>query len=125
MNKAEKILEKFARKNMIQWNQESFKRTHSRLHKSIIEAINEAMNKDKNLSEIKVLPDCLQELWEIRPMLARKAENDYISLKKQLMLGAVVGRKEQLRAFKQFLQSEYHLPISNRMIDEFEQKQSF
>jgi len=44
MNEAEKILEKFATKNMIQWNQESFKRSHSRLHKSIIEAINEALN---------------------------------------------------------------------------------
>jgi hypothetical protein len=36
----------------------------------------------------------------------------------------VVGRIEQLRAFKEFLQSEYHLPVSNRMIDEFEQKQN-
>lgn len=44
MNEAEKILEKFAKRNMIQWNQESFKRTHSRLHKTIIEAINEALN---------------------------------------------------------------------------------
>ena len=44
MNEAEKLLEKFARKNMIEWNQESFSRTHSRLHKSIIEAINEALN---------------------------------------------------------------------------------
>lgn len=44
MNEAEKLLEKFARNNMVQWNQESFKRTHSRLHKSIIEAINEALN---------------------------------------------------------------------------------
>ena len=43
-NEAEKILEKFARKNMVQWNQESFKITHNRLHKSIIEAINEALN---------------------------------------------------------------------------------
>ena len=43
MNEAEKLLEKFARKNMVQWNQESFKRTHSRLHKSIIEALNEAL----------------------------------------------------------------------------------
>ena len=45
MNEAEKILEKFARKNMIQWNQDSFKRTHNRLHKSIIDAINEALQK--------------------------------------------------------------------------------
>ena len=44
MNETEKILEKFARKNMIQWNQDSFKRTHSRLHKTVIEAINEALN---------------------------------------------------------------------------------
>jgi hypothetical protein len=43
MNEAEKLLEKFARKNMIEWNQESFKKSHSRLHKSIIEAINEAL----------------------------------------------------------------------------------
>ena len=43
MNEAEKLLEKFARKNMVQWNQESFKRTHSQLHKSIIEALNEAL----------------------------------------------------------------------------------
>ncbi|RTL05582.1 hypothetical protein EKK58_07975 [Candidatus Dependentiae bacterium] len=42
-SEAEKLLEKFARKNMVQWNQESFKRTHSRLHKSIIEALNEAL----------------------------------------------------------------------------------
>jgi hypothetical protein len=35
MNEAEKLLEKFARKNMIEWNQESFKKSHSRLHKSI------------------------------------------------------------------------------------------
>ena len=45
MNEAEKILEKFARKNMIQWNQDSFKRTHNRLHKSIIDAINEALQR--------------------------------------------------------------------------------
>lgn len=36
----------------------------------------------------------------------------------------VMVRSEQFRAFKQFLQSEYHLPVSNRMVDEFEQKQS-
>lgn len=41
-----------------------------------------------------------------------------------LRIHDVVDRSEQLRAFKGFLQSEYHLPISNRMVDEFEQKQS-
>jgi hypothetical protein len=60
MNEAEKILEKFARKNMVQWNQESFKRTHSRLHKSIIEAINEALNLHNVVerSEQLVCPYC-------------------------------------------------------------------
>lgn len=43
---------------------------------------------------------------------------------KNCSIPAVVGRSEQLRAFKNFLQSEYHLPVSNRMVDEFEQKQS-
>jgi hypothetical protein len=43
-SKAEEILEKFARKNMIQWNQESFKRTHPKLHRTIIEAITEALS---------------------------------------------------------------------------------
>jgi hypothetical protein len=43
MKEAEQLLEKFARKNMIQWNQESFKKTHTKLQKSIIEAINEAL----------------------------------------------------------------------------------
>lgn len=51
-------------------------------------------------------------------------ENELFEMiNKTLMLGAV-GQSEQLRAFKQFLQSEYHLPVSNRMVDEFEQKQS-
>ncbi len=60
MNEAEKLLEKFARKNMVRWNQESFKRTHSRLHKSIIEALNEAlhMHDVSGRSEQLVCPDC-------------------------------------------------------------------
>lgn len=50
MKQAEQILEQFAKKNMIQWNQRSFKNTHRRLHKSIIEAIEYALilsNTDK------------------------------------------------------------------------------
>jgi hypothetical protein len=58
MNDAEQLLEKFARKNMIQWNQESFKRTHSRLHKSIIEAINEALNKPAVSGSFISVCDC-------------------------------------------------------------------
>lgn len=50
--------------------------------------------------------------------------NDCATVVKQLLsLHNVVGQSEQLRAFKEFLQSEYHLPVSNRMIDEFKQKQ--
>lgn len=56
MNEAEKLLEKFARKNMVQWNQESFKRTHSRLHKSIIEALNEALRQPLVMVRSEQLP---------------------------------------------------------------------
>lgn len=53
------------------------------------------------------------------------ADTDYEVISEEiLLLLDVVGRSEQLRAFKKFLQSEYHLPVSNRMVDEFEQKQS-
>jgi hypothetical protein len=51
-------------------------------------------------------------------------EADLIELLEAFALYSVVGHSEQLRAFKKFLQSEYHLPVSNRMLDEFEQKQS-
>ena len=64
MNEAEKILEKFARKNMIQWNQESFKRTHSRLHKSIIEAINEALNLHSVVGQSEQLVCEHEWVWE-------------------------------------------------------------
>lgn len=66
MNEAEKLLEKFARKNMIEWNQESFKRTHSILHKSIIEAINEALNLHNVVwqSEQLVCPNCKSDNTE-------------------------------------------------------------
>ena len=50
--------------------------------------------------------------------------SDIEAINQALLLYDVVGQSEQLRAFKQFLQSEYHLPVSNRMVDEFEQKQS-
>lgn len=46
--KAEEILEKHAKNNMIQWDQRLFKSTHSRLHKTIIDAINESLNISKN-----------------------------------------------------------------------------
>jgi|TARA_R110000803_G_C11857579_1_gene306710 hypothetical protein len=44
--KAEDILQNLARKNMVQWNQQDFQRTHSKLYKTIIEAIKQALNID-------------------------------------------------------------------------------
>lgn len=62
MNEAEKLLEKFARKNMVRWNQESFKRTHSRLHKSIIEALNEALRIHDDMPALQYSDDmCFHE----------------------------------------------------------------
>jgi hypothetical protein len=54
--KAEEILEKFAKKNMIQWNQESFKRTHSKLHRTMIEAITEALSSHSVVEQKEQLP---------------------------------------------------------------------
>lgn len=65
MNEAEKLLEKFARKNMVQWNQESFKRTHSRLHKSIIEALNEALRIHDVVGRSEQLA-CIHKLERLR-----------------------------------------------------------
>lgn len=61
---AEEILEKSAKKNMIEWNQKSFKRTHRLLHISIIQAINEALNLH-NISQVNriVCPNCGDHGW--------------------------------------------------------------
>lgn len=51
---AEELLDKHAKIHMIEWSQSSFKRTHTRLHKSIIGAIvdaNTQMVEDKNKIE--------------------------------------------------------------------------
>lgn len=52
MEQAEKILDKFAKKNMITWDKNQFKKTHKLLHKSIIEAITEALNIGKSNIDI-------------------------------------------------------------------------
>lgn len=61
---AEEMLEKFAKKNMIEWDQKSFKRTHRLLHISIIQAINEALNLH-NISQVNriVCPNCGDHGW--------------------------------------------------------------
>lgn len=58
------------------------------------------------------------------PKKLTEALDIVLSEVKKLPIHNVVEQSEQLRAFKQFLQSEYHLPISNRMVDEFELKQN-
>ena len=57
------------------------------------------MNKDNEQKQMKDLPQWLQTLWEISPMLARTAENDYINLKEQLRIGSVSQQRELLKAF--------------------------
>lgn len=65
MNEMEKILDKIARKRMVQWNLNSFKETHPHLFKTIIEAMNEA---SKNLVKPDVIksvcPKCKSDDWD-------------------------------------------------------------
>ena len=44
-------------------------------------------------------------------------------MKKQKTSNDIQNLREKLSAFKDFLQYQYHLPVSNRMIDEFIQKE--
>jgi len=46
--------------------------------------------------------------------------NELIERELALRQPPVVGRSEQLRAFKQFCQENYGIDISHRIIDEFE-----
>lgn len=46
--KAEEILNEQAKKYMLSWNQQEFKRTHPRLYKTIIESINVASSENKS-----------------------------------------------------------------------------
>lgn len=78
-------------------------------------------NKDKIIDRVI---DFLHNKPLKSDMRIAEALIEELKLVKNCSIPAVVGRSEQLRAFKQFLQSEYHLPVSNRMVDEFEQKQS-
>jgi len=55
------------------------------------------MEQIEKLTKISELPEWLQKLWEISPMLARQAEADYMNLKKQLTIPDVVGQSEQLK----------------------------
>jgi hypothetical protein len=52
--KSEQILQKSANKNMVQWNQKDFQKTHPKLYKTIIEAINEAINYTRCSTEMPV-----------------------------------------------------------------------
>lgn len=82
MNEAEKLLEKFARKNMIEWNQESFKKSHSRLHKSIIEAINEALRIHDVVGQSEQLCDFLEWYNESLTLEEREMEvKTYVDMK--------------------------------------------
>jgi|31_taG_2_1085359.scaffolds.fasta_scaffold07689_5 hypothetical protein len=66
--------------------------------------------------------DFLEKWIECLPLNSKDQDRKEMSYDLDLLMAK--GQSEQLRAFKHFLQSEYHLPVSNRMVDEFEQKQS-
>ena len=54
------------------------------------------MNLNNEKKQMNELPEWLQKLWQISPMLARQAETDYIDLKKhseQLRVSFNVGDK--------------------------------
>ena len=59
------------------------------------------MNLNNEKKQMNELPEWLQKLWQISPMLARQAETDYIDLKKH---------SEQLRvSFNNVLQNDFDL----------------
>lgn len=64
------------------------------------------MDLNKKQLQMSELPEWLQKLWQISPMLARQAENDYINLKKQLTIHNVSQRSELLKSFADWLQGE-------------------
>jgi len=57
---------------------------------------------------------CDEALKEVIKDFLLEAQN------RALTIPDVVGRSEQLRAFKQFCQENYGIDISHRIIDEFE-----
>ena len=79
------------------------------------------MNKDNEQKQMKDLPQWLQTLWEISPMLARKAENDYINLKEQLRIGSVSQQRELLLGFYDWYlgQNPRLQNVKEQVIDEF------
>lgn len=49
MKESELLFDKHANKHMVEWNQNSFKKTHSKLHFSIISAIDELIKENLDL----------------------------------------------------------------------------
>jgi len=54
------------------------------------------------------------------PMSSEELQNVLCDFVEALRIHDVVGRSEQLRAFKQFCHENYGIAISHRIIDEFE-----
>ena len=103
MNEAEKLLEKFARKNMIEWNQESFKKSHSKLHKSIIEAINEALRIHDVVGQSEQLPYSIYE-EELNKM--KQLPQTQTSLMKQCEVLRIFANKLGLYDAADFLRND-------------------
>lgn len=66
MTQSEKILNKYAKKNMVEWNQDSFKKTHVKLYKSIIQSIDEALRQYPDNKLICKCPICGNEMMGVK-----------------------------------------------------------
>lgn len=79
-------------------------------------------NEQKQMNE---LPEWLQKLWQISPMLARQAETEYIDLKKQLSIHSVGNckREDMLKHFKEMneLFLEAIIEVENGIYDPVEE----
>jgi len=67
----------------------------------------------------KDLPQWLQTLWEISPMLARTAENDYINLKEQLSIGSVSQQRELLLDFADYSERDKTSQTTDECVDNY------
>lgn len=78
---AEQILENSAKRNMVQWSQEDFKKSHPKLYKTIIEAINEALIIDDVSVSVKTLLEKANSLYELAKQAPSEREELILSSK--------------------------------------------
>lgn len=64
------------------------------------------MKKDNKQQQMNELPEWLQKLWQISPMLAIQAENDYFKLKGNIDKGFSIEQAQEL-----FFAGYFHAPM--------------